>query len=293
MKPGRLRSFTPAIVLFAVALAGGIALGELRYFTNMDGFIQAELSYGPTTREEVVVNGIRLECLAPTFSKTLFEELKSQDFDDLVTLQTKNPQQRVPKYEILLCESSDGLEVEFLTRSSRASNAVARFCWRASFYVNAKADGHTDKYIRAALQESETTNFSLPPAFPLELKQMRSIPSQWIKQYYAGNLEDESPSNILASLARPVPPQWLVIDGPYAWIYEGTGWYKRRDAQEYDPQLKPQFQAALKEARDSLANRGVARSIDSRMVLNREIQRILLTRFKTHWRTPEELNWVQ
>jgi hypothetical protein len=229
------------------------------WFTNVHAMLSATLAYSSNGGFDVVAGQDRLRLLPPGFIAELVKELRSDTFRELVTQRGAAPTGRVPAFRTFVCEMPDRVWIQFLTETaSGGTETFLRFKGRAQFYADAMFEGHGSNYIRCAIEESEGTNYVLPLGFPAELKKTYWIPSKWIQRldhvavaYANGRV---AWSNSPGSVSFGGRSYWLVVDGPFAWLYDDTGWRWRRDAKEYDPKLKVSFEAAREEARRALAS---------------------------------------
>jgi hypothetical protein len=242
-------------------------------FTN--GFM---LSFGRPARGVLPSNSLT----------NLLNELCCPAFKLLVTEERRegNCVKRVPEFRVLVClEPEYGEWISLAADTERDSVEYQRFRRRAEFYILSRYEGHTTNYVYAAIQETEATNYSLPSGFPRTLKERYWIPSGWIQ-----GLEIPPPSqNSNATNMLLSPNFWLVVDGEFAWVYDSFGFRQRRDAKEYDPKLKRQFEVAREEACAILKKEGYDERFLPKALLDSEMQRILKEKHQINWFTPEEL----
>ena len=255
-------------------LVNSVAMGQTNLF--------------PTARGESII------CLggASVFSRVevshnshdrLVKEIHADEFRTLLIQLVKLPENTKLKYAL---GELDLVQVSTLGLTKEKAQSVADML---DAYVRSRASGHTAKYaldsLKQRLSESraETNGFlaTLFETFP-------DIPRQWVK-------EDPSPSPILSANNAIPPHRFVVIDGEIAWSYSvpvGTGQASgfKVDAKEFDPKLKPKFDAARKEAEENLAKRGVKKGFGYVHQLQAEEDLILLQKYKITRRSFQELN---
>jgi hypothetical protein len=158
-----------------------------------------------------------------------------------------------------------------------------------SDYVRSRGSGHTARYAMDSLKqrlmqtEPETNGFraKLFETFPY-------LPRDWVK-------EDPFKSATLSSTHSTFSQRYVVIDGEVAWVYSVSlgsvraGEFKV-DAQEFDPKLRPAFDAARQEAEENLEKRGIKKGLGYVHLFAAEVDAILWQKYQIKRRGFRELN---
>jgi hypothetical protein len=266
---------------------------EQTYFTNYTTMLQVMMKSPFTNGFDIGFLRIKNRAVSTNFVDNLFREIQSDGFATLVTdRRMDEPGERVPTFRSAVCVEPN--HIWFCFRANEADNKTAflNFKRRAEFYVHSRLVGHTTNYVYWAIQETKQTNYSLPPNFPMFLKEQYWIPSKWIQQL----TYETAAVTMFNSVSNKQQPDfvaggvfWVVLDGDFAWQYDRFGSVEKRDPKEYDPKLKRQFSAAREETVRRFKDRGI-QVPDSAVLFDRELKQILKTKFQFDWLTPEEIN---
>jgi hypothetical protein len=156
-------------------------------------------------------------------------------------------------------------------------------------YVRSRSTGHTAQYALASLRqrlinrqpEEDGFRERLFEAFPY-------VPRDWVKE---DPFKPTTP--ILTNLV--VSKAFVVIDGEIAWVYTVPAANRhvgetRVDAQQFDPKLKPKFDAAEAEAKQNLEKRGIKKGFGYVNRLSHEVGEILRQKYGIKRRSFRELN---
>jgi hypothetical protein len=132
-------------------------------------------------------------------------------------------------------------------------------------------DGHSSNFIFQALVHSHAPDVAAQLG-PFTAPRDRV----WIPLDWPGQIDEQG--------------SLILVDGAWAWVYESTGYCRKVDAKEYDPSLKPQFEAARKQAKAELIRKGISEA-DSGYFLDEEMRRILRTRYQIDWKTSQQADY--
>ncbi len=245
---------------------------EAFYFTSHWAMVEESFKSPLTNSFEVSIMNRGLTLLGLDFLTNLFVEIRGPVFRTLVTeeVRTGGSSERLPEFRAGVWVGPSDVSIRLFAGGKR-NGAYARFEQRVRFYISARAEGHSSNYVYWAIQESKGTNYStLPPGFPLWVKSRYWIPSYWI-----------NPTNVWSG---------VVVDGKLAWSYAGLPVGQRRDAQEYDPELKTKFADARQEAVRDLKSRGIFLEPG---ILDIAIKRVMKQKYNIDWLTPQELEFFR
>jgi len=277
----KLVSTFVAALIFAGAqcslLAGPVQMAgkngaEIFVYTNHLSMLRGEREKLLTNTFEVFIG---VSDLPRDLVTNVWNEIQCDAFRQLVAEQDGSGTR--PRYREFICLEDD-MGVESLVAAFTSwpeTNGVPvykRFRKRVEFYMHGRFAGHSTNYLYQAIQESKSTNLAIPFGFPMRLKYEMWVPVAWT-------------NHIINDLYGSV-----VVDGPLAWKYSSDGiFFQKRDAKEFDPQYKAQFESAGKEAQEILDKKGVV-YIDSTANFDAELQKILKKKFNIDWLTPMEID---
>jgi hypothetical protein len=165
-----------------------------------------------------------------------------------------------------------------------------------SDYARSRASGHTARYALDALKQrliqiKPETNLFLATLF----ETFPHLPRQWVKEDPFPSAAPRLPATNSTRLMLP-SRRFVVIDGEIAWVYSipfGNGRAAEEikvDAQEFDPKLRPAFDAARNEAEQTLDKRGIKKGFGYVHAFEPEVDAILWQKYQIKRRGFWELN---
>jgi len=215
---------------------------------------------------------------------TIGKEVQSDEVRKLLLRIIRRPDDTAVRYLV----SEHGIQVSSPTLDKQEAKSLLGVL---SEYVQCRMSGHTAEYALASfrqrsLETRPQTNGYLATLF----ETFPSLPRDWVK-------EDPFPPATVSTPNFIIPPkQFVVIDGEVAWTYYvpfgGPRVLQeyRVDAQEFDPKLRPKFDAAEQEARQNLEKRGVKKGIGYFHRFADEVDTILWQKYRLKRRSFRDLN---
>ena len=260
---------TVKCTLFAVSVQVTNQNSRSIIFTNHLAMLRAQEA-APCTNAFEIQTFIKDK--SPELVSNVLHEITDNSFDQLMA-ENENGKD-VMWFQKYVCREDEWFWVAFSTGSGCYDDAAyARFRKRVKFYVSGRFAGHSTNYLYQAISETKLTNDIGLIGLPIRLKYGEWIPSKW--------------TNIVNQDGF-----WVVIDGPYPWVYDQSGFIQKRDAKQYDPRFKQQFESAEIEAKESLLKENI-KQIDTDVFLAPRIKQILKRRFNIDWLTPEEIGYSE
>jgi hypothetical protein len=174
-----------------------------------------------------------------------------------------------PLFSVVACEDMMSFRISFGVGGADTNAQIYEpFHKRAKFYVTSRFQGHSSNYVVAALNSVSQSTNQWPATLPRFLRDKYWVPKDWVEKHDSA---------------------WVVVEGCLAWTYRedhlGSGYEEVRDAQEYDPKLKPQFE----QARVQLKSKIRGNSIDSTWINDQLLKSILKDQFGINWTPPSEI----
>lgn len=222
--------------------------------------------------------------LAHNSCDTIAEEVQHTEIRRLLLRGLKLPEDTALRY--LVDERSCNVQVSTFGLKKGDAESLAELL---KDYVRSRATGHTAAYALGSLKQRvvqaapETNGFraTLYETFPY-------LPREWVK-------EDPFQSATLPANSIVPPKRFVVVDGEIAWVYSvalggSRAGESKVDAKEFDPMLRPKFEAAREEAKQNLEKRGIKKGFGYIHHFEAEVDAILWQKYQIKRRSFRELN---
>jgi hypothetical protein len=259
-------------IIAGLALTTTLSLGQKRLVPTAPG--ESILIRGPWLGIKLSHNGC----------DTIAKEVLEQEVRQLLIRILKVPEDTALKY--LVGGHCDVQVSTFGLKKEDAESLVDVL----SDYVGSRASGHTTRYALDSLNQrlmqpkAETNGFraTLFETFPY-------LPRDWVKE------DPFQSATVSLSNSTLSPKRFVVIDGEIAWTYSvpiggWRAWESKVDAQEFDPKLRPKFDAARKEAEQNLERRGIKKRLGYVHLFEAEVDSVLWQKYQIKRRGFRELN---
>jgi hypothetical protein len=241
--------------------------------SNTSAMVSLQIKLGFTNGFQITASDSQRVFFPGDAVSKMVYRMRSEAFAKLVTdSSNQNPNRLTPKFRVFALENNESL-IFCVGAYYEPQDVVSydRFKARCRFFVYASLDMHSSNFIYQALVWSKHPEVSAA----LGLGGARD--PIWIPPGWPTQIRDHGFN--------------VVIDGPFAWVYDREGDCWKVDAKQYDPSLHDYFEAARSDAEKELARKGINHT-DSAVPLEIEMKRILKRKYGIDWNTRREVdNW--
>jgi hypothetical protein len=213
----------------------------------------------PSVRRGVLIQRHRYDPLTDNLRvahnepENLLKEIQEPGFRKLLTQILQAPDEAsLGKMEV----KTYGIEIDWIPMDDKRITSLQSIL---EDYFDSRVSGHTTNYAWASLKQRLIQSPPETNAFRATLFQkFPYLPRQWVR------VDPFEPTAYPMS-EKTISKNFLLIDGEIAWTYlvtpafplgSGDVYELKVDAQEFDPKLRPKFQAATKEAEQNLSQSG-------------------------------------
>jgi len=206
------------------------------------------------------------------YVSNIVSEVGAPSFRKLLSAANGSRATETPEYGLFAVIRPQSIELRVTFKEDTAT-AEAVY-WKLRHYASDRREGHSVAYATDSLKELQLGLSSERPGNDKEaparrvlvdkeeLAQRFRVPLKWLQQS----------TNDLS---------YFVVDGPVAWVYEGTS-FRKRDARELDPA----FLSKLDQVREEVRKTGRK----APHIYYTEIKKLLKERHDIEWLSPLDLN---